>query len=119
MHRRRPEALEIWRNRAPQPTCVLVENDGHILPCSIQSANLLLCLEVFPVIGSDWFLPEVAGVLSDEGLLVGVALMSVCRKYGPRFCETFPPGVPLSDRAVSVPDPVAAVQSSVVLFVHA
>ena len=45
--------------------------------------------------------------------------LSVCRRYGPRCCKTFPPGVPSSDRAVSVPDPVAAVQSSVVLFVHA
>ena len=39
--------------------------------------------------------------------------MSVSRRYGPRFCKTFPPGVPLSDRALSLPESILAVQSSV------
>jgi hypothetical protein len=43
-------------------------------PVQTRSANLLLCLEVFPVIESDWFLPEAARVLADGGVLVGVTL---------------------------------------------
>jgi SAM-dependent methyltransferase len=67
-------ALEICKGRIPEATSVLVEKDGQNLPGSSASANLILCLEVFPVIESDWFLPEAARVLSDRGLLVGVTL---------------------------------------------
>jgi SAM-dependent methyltransferase len=66
--------LAICRQRVPGATCVLVAPDRTTLPCPAASMRLLLCLEVFAVMDSEWFASEAHRVLEDGGVLVGVAL---------------------------------------------
>ena len=65
------EALALCRQRLPDAQCVLVRPDDTTLPCPTNSIRLLVCIEVPPVIESDWFLPECARVLEDGGVVVG------------------------------------------------
>ena len=53
-------------------SCVLVSPDDSKLPCDTESMKLVLCVEVQPVIKSDWFLEEASRVLQQGGLIVGV-----------------------------------------------
>jgi len=68
------DVLALCRQRVPEATCVLVSPDATTLPCRTASVQLLLCLEVFPVMDSEWFASEANRVLEDGGLLVGIAL---------------------------------------------
>ncbi len=65
--------------------------------------------------------PEFSGSRDEEGILkpahcpecgskkFGTLAVSVFGRYGPRLFKTFPPGVPSSDCALSVPESVVAV----------
>jgi SAM-dependent methyltransferase len=68
------QALGICKARIPTARHILVDKADTSLPLPTGSMNLLLCMEVFPVIGSDWFIPESHRVLAGGGLLVGVFL---------------------------------------------
>jgi SAM-dependent methyltransferase len=66
------ETLAICKKRIPQANCILVKPDDNELPCESESVALLLCIEVAPVIGADWFVNEAFRVLQNGGLMVGV-----------------------------------------------
>ena len=69
-----PNSLEICKERIPTATCVLVSPQDRTLPCTSSSQALLLCIEVVPVMASDWLTDEALRVLRPGGLLVGVYL---------------------------------------------
>ena len=68
-----PHSLAICQQRVPSARCLLVSPESTRLPCASESMNLLLCLEVFPVIESEWFPREAFRALAPGGVLVGVA----------------------------------------------
>src|SRR5206468_4151808 len=51
---------------------VLTHPEDNALPFERSSADLLLCIEVVPLIEADWFPSEVHRVLSENGVFVGV-----------------------------------------------
>lgn len=65
-------SLNVCKSRIPEAQCVLVGADDEALPFHPKSATLLLCIEVFPVIHSDWFIQEANRVLASGGLIVTV-----------------------------------------------
>jgi SAM-dependent methyltransferase len=67
-----PEALKVCQNRMPTATCVLAKASDEKIPSEADSIDLLLCIEVAPVIQSHWFISEGARVLRARGLIVGV-----------------------------------------------
>jgi SAM-dependent methyltransferase len=69
-----PQVLSVCQRRVPMANCVLVSPDDTTLPCATGTMNLMLCLEVFPVMDSPWFAREASRVLADDGILVGVVL---------------------------------------------
>jgi SAM-dependent methyltransferase len=66
--------LHSCQTRIPAANCILVKPEDQQIPCATGSAELLLCIEVFPVIDSDWFAAEARRVLRPGGVLVGVFL---------------------------------------------
>src|SRR5262249_18901268 len=64
------EALAICQRKIPTATCILRKPEDTTLPCASDSVSLLLCIEVPPLVQSDWFITEAARVLDDDGLLV-------------------------------------------------
>ena len=66
------EVLEVCQKRIPTAQCILITSSDNRIPCETNSIDLLLCLEVAPVIQSDWFINEGARVLREKGLIVGV-----------------------------------------------
>lgn len=66
--------LNICKNRIPTTNCILVNPDDSKLPCDTENIGLILCIEVAPVIKSDWFIDEALRVLQAGGLIVGVFL---------------------------------------------
>jgi SAM-dependent methyltransferase len=66
------DALALCQRRVPSARCILVKAEDEILPCASNSANLVLCVEVMPVLQSNWFMGEVTRVLRPGGMLVGV-----------------------------------------------
>lgn len=66
------EVLKICKKRIPEATCILVKPTDNKIPYANDSVNLLLCVEVAPVIQSDWFINEAFRVLQNDGLIVGV-----------------------------------------------
>lgn len=66
------ETLAVCRRRVPGAKCILSHPRDETIPCEPDSTNLLLCVEVAPVIQSGWFLPEAGRVLRENGILVGV-----------------------------------------------
>jgi SAM-dependent methyltransferase len=71
-----PEALRACQERIPTAKCILVNPGDRTIPCADASADLLLCIEVNPVIHSDWFPGEANRVLRPGGVLFGVFLNS-------------------------------------------
>jgi SAM-dependent methyltransferase len=70
----REQALTICKERIPTARHILVDGARTSLPLSTGSMDLLLCMEVFPVIRSDWFIAESYRVLAGGGVVVGVFL---------------------------------------------
>ena len=68
------DALAVCHARIPSARCVLASERDKTLPCGDGSVQLLLCIEVWPVMDADWFLPEAHRVLAPGGLLVGVIM---------------------------------------------
>lgn len=66
------EVLKICKERIPTAKCLLVRPKDNTIPCATDSVNLLLCVEVAPVIQSNWFLNEAFRVLQNDGFIVGV-----------------------------------------------
>ncbi len=62
--------LDVCQLRVPTAKYVLVSQDDTKLPCETESLGMLLCIEVYNVIKSDWFIDEAARVLNKKGLLV-------------------------------------------------
>jgi len=69
-----PETLKICKERIPTADCILVQPEETRIPCESNSVGLLLCIEVPPVMNSQWFLDEAFRVLQTNGILVGVFL---------------------------------------------
>jgi SAM-dependent methyltransferase len=63
-----PETLARCQARIPDATCLRVAPEDTRLPLPDHSVSLLLCVEVPPVIHSDWFLREARRVLRPGGI---------------------------------------------------
>jgi SAM-dependent methyltransferase len=70
-------ALESCQLRVPSARCVFASPDSTSLACESGSVQLLLCIEVQPVVQSRWFFGEAARVLVPGGLMVAVTWNSV------------------------------------------
>jgi SAM-dependent methyltransferase len=68
------EVLALCGDRLPEAACFLAAPTDRTLPCGDATISLLLCVEVHPVIDSDWFIAEASRVLKPNGVLVGVLL---------------------------------------------
>jgi SAM-dependent methyltransferase len=66
------QALRACQEKVPQARCVLTSGEATTLPCEAMSVRLVLCIEVQPVIQSEWFGREVNRILQPGGLVVGV-----------------------------------------------
>lgn len=66
------EVLKLCQKRIPTASCILANASDEKIPCEDRSIDLLLCMEVAPVIQSEWFLEEGARVLNQGGLMIGV-----------------------------------------------
>ena len=64
--------VDICKKRMPTATCILVNPNDTVLPCDDKKVDMVLCIEVPPVIQADWFMDEAPRVLRKGGLLVGV-----------------------------------------------
>jgi SAM-dependent methyltransferase len=71
------ETLSICQQKVPGAKCVLARPGDKTIPADANSVDLLLCIEVAPVIESGWFLGESARTLRAGGILVGVVLNRV------------------------------------------
>jgi SAM-dependent methyltransferase len=67
-----PKTLAACQQKVPTAKCILSSPQDETIPSEPDSMGLLLCVEVAPVIQSDWFLPEAYRVLREHGILVGV-----------------------------------------------
>ncbi len=67
-----PDMLAICQRRIPMAKCILVDSKDTNLPCETESLGLILCIEVIPVLRSDWFITEAFRVLRCGGIVVGV-----------------------------------------------
>ena len=68
-----PVALAECQRRNREFDCQLVDAGNTRLPGEDRSVNLLLCVEVRSVLDSAWFHSEADRVLSEDGLIFGVA----------------------------------------------
>jgi SAM-dependent methyltransferase len=66
--------LAVCQSRLPSARCILASAQDRTLHCADNSMSLIVCMEVWPVIESDWFVPEAHRVLSTNGLLVGAIM---------------------------------------------
>jgi SAM-dependent methyltransferase len=66
------EALEICQRNVPSAKCLLARPKDEYVPAEANSADLVLCIEVVPLIESDWFIGEAHRVLNAGGLFIGV-----------------------------------------------
>jgi len=67
-----PKVLRVCQTRVPNARCVLVDPNSDRLEAEDESVDVALCVEVGPVIHTDWAIPEFARVLKGGGRLVGV-----------------------------------------------
>lgn len=67
-----PEALELCQQRIPEANCIQADTRDTSLPVSSDAFDLQLCIEVGPVIQSDWILAESFRVLKPGGIFVGI-----------------------------------------------
>ena len=66
------QALRVCQTKVPEARCVLGSPKDTSLPCGTASMRLVLCMEVRPVIQSDWFVSEASRILEPGGILVGM-----------------------------------------------
>jgi len=66
------EAISTCAQRLPDANCLCMDPDYSKLPVGDASVDLVLCIEVPPVLYADWFLPEVRRVLKPNGCCVVV-----------------------------------------------
>lgn len=66
-------ALSACTQRIPTAKCILVKPDDSKLPWESATIRLLVCVEVDPVVNSNWFLDEAFRVLEPGGYMVAVA----------------------------------------------
>ena len=52
------DALAVCRKRMPDARCIVAKPEDAGLAAEPDSTQLLLCIEVPPVIQADWFIPE-------------------------------------------------------------
>jgi SAM-dependent methyltransferase len=64
--------LQICESRIPNARCVLADPNNRQLAAENDSIDVALCIEVGPVIHTDWAIPELSRVLKREGRLAGV-----------------------------------------------
>jgi SAM-dependent methyltransferase len=64
------KTLQQCQRKVPTARCIHASPTDRAIPCPSNFASLVLCIEVAPVIQSDWFLPEVQRVLVHGGVLV-------------------------------------------------
>ena len=67
-----PDALAICARRLPHAICLREDEDYDRLPVANGSIDLVLCIEVPPVLYSGWFLAECHRALKPGGLAVVV-----------------------------------------------
>src|ERR1044071_6096280 len=67
------DALKVCRERIPNANCVLARPEDSSINQPSDKFSLLLCIEVAPVVDSDWFLPEAARVLKKGGVMTAIA----------------------------------------------
>ena len=67
-----PNTLAECQRKVPTANCILARPQDKAIPCGPDSTDLLLCVEVGPVMNSNWFLPEASRVLRPNGILMGV-----------------------------------------------
>jgi ubiquinone/menaquinone biosynthesis C-methylase UbiE len=65
-----PKDLNICSRRIPEALCVLADPEAHLIPAKKESIDLLLCIEVQPVVNSEWFIEEAFRVLRSGGILL-------------------------------------------------
>jgi SAM-dependent methyltransferase len=66
------EMVALCGARLPAARCLVADPDATSLPFADRCLALVLCIEVQPVVQSEWFPGEVARVLRPGGELVGV-----------------------------------------------
>jgi SAM-dependent methyltransferase len=66
------DVLRICQKRLPTAMCVCTDSGASVMPFKTGSFGFLLCIEVFPVIHSGWFIDEAFRILRSGGLLIGV-----------------------------------------------
>ncbi|MCK5615890.1 class I SAM-dependent methyltransferase, partial [Candidatus Pacearchaeota archaeon] len=66
------ESLNICKKRIPAANCTLVNPNDDKISYPSESVNLLLCIEVAPVIQADWFINEAFRVLQKDGFIIAV-----------------------------------------------
>lgn len=65
-------ALQVCQLRIPSARCLLVDPKSRRLEAENDSIDLVMCIEVGPVIHTDWAVPEFSRVLKRGGRLAGV-----------------------------------------------
>lgn len=64
--------LAALKRNIPNFSGILTTLDNTVIPCDNASQNLILTIEVEPIIHSTWFYKEAHRVLKSKGLIVGV-----------------------------------------------
>jgi len=65
-------SLRVCKSRIPNSHCILSDPGARQLPAEDNSIDVALCIEVGPVIHTDWAVSEFARILRLGGSLVGV-----------------------------------------------
>lgn len=68
-----PRAVRTCAERNPGAECLVVDAGSRLLSAADGTVSVVVCIEVLPVVTSQWFLPEVHRVLAPGGLLVTIA----------------------------------------------
>jgi len=64
------ESLNICKQKIPDASCIKVEPADTVLPVNKEEFDLLLCIEVAPVIQEDWFIEEAYRVMTKDSTAV-------------------------------------------------
>lgn len=66
--------LSICERKVPSARCVLTLPENTEIPVPPNSARVLLCIEVVPIIEASWFPAEASRVLQRGGVIIGVCI---------------------------------------------